>query len=335
MDESAENLIPPPDTGEVLELCRAVARAGGLLAAHCEDRGVIDGAERDLGHPITSYAELLQARPDTAEAVSIAIATELCAATRCRLNVVHTASRSGIHANQARAARRTAVDRRDVPALSICPLKPRGYHLGPANDLVAQAAARQRRFIPLARIDPNLGDDALSELDRALGGLNARGLFLHPWEENFRINSVIVDPLIARCAAAQVPVVIATGYPWVSEAAQVGDLARRFPEVPMLMTHGGQINISGLGQFDALQVLQRHANVAIETSGVYRQDFLQDVARDLGSERVLFGSNSPRMDVRLEIARVRWAKLADAARQRILAENARRFFKWSSSAPQS
>lgn len=227
------------------------------------------------------------------------------------------------------------MDASGVQACVVCPMKPRGYHLGPANDLVAEAAARQPRFIPLARVDPNLGDDALAGLQRALDQLRARGLFLHPWEENFRINGPLIDPLFEQCAAAQAPVVIATGYPWVSEAAQVGDLARRFPTVPMLMTHGGQINISGLGQFDAFEVLRRHPNVSIETSGVYRQDFLEDVARELGPERVLFGSNSPRMDMRLEVERPRWANLPDDARELILAGNARRLFRLDSSGPRS
>src|SRR6266536_4052416 len=88
--EVAENLIQPPDNGDVLALCQAVARAGGVLGAHCEDRGVIDAAERSLGHRITTYADMLQIRPDTAEAVSIAIAAELSAASGCHIHVVHT-----------------------------------------------------------------------------------------------------------------------------------------------------------------------------------------------------------------------------------------------------
>jgi len=99
------------------------------------------------------------------------------------------------------------------------------------------------------------------------------------------------------------------------------------------MTHGGQINISGLGQADALEVLRRYANVCIETSGVYRQDFLEDLAGNFGPERVLFGSTSPRMDIRLEIERVRWANLPDEAKEQILAGNASRVFKLDSSAP--
>jgi predicted TIM-barrel fold metal-dependent hydrolase len=227
------------------------------------------------------------------------------------------------------------MDAADVQSAVLCPVRPRGYHLGPANDLVAEATHREPRFIGLVRVDPNLGDQALVELDRGLSQLGLRGLFLHPWEENFRINGPGVDPVLERCAATNVPVVIATGYPWVSEAAQVGDLARRFPNVSILMTHGGQINISGLGQADALEVLRRHANVSIETSGVYRQDFLEDVARELGPERVLFGSNGPRMDVRLEVARVRWANLPAAARALILGDNARRLFRLDSSVPRA
>jgi allantoinase len=97
-DSAPEDVIPPPANGEVLELCREVARVGGLLGAHCEDRGVIETAERHLGRPLETYDDVLRARPDTAEAVSIAIAAEMSAATNCRFHVVHTASRQGIRA---------------------------------------------------------------------------------------------------------------------------------------------------------------------------------------------------------------------------------------------
>jgi len=104
-DAAPADLIPPPETGDVLELCRMVARAGGLLAIHCEDRSVIEAAERGLGHAPASYAELMQVRPDTAEAVSIAIAAELSATADCRVHVVHTASRRGV-----RVVRRAQAD---------------------------------------------------------------------------------------------------------------------------------------------------------------------------------------------------------------------------------
>jgi allantoinase len=110
-DAPSAELIQPPGNGEVLALCREIARIGGLLGAHCEDRGVIEAAEGGLGRPIANYQEMLDIRPDTAEAVSIAIAGELSLASGCRFHVVHTASARGVQAvrrAQAAGARLTA-----------------------------------------------------------------------------------------------------------------------------------------------------------------------------------------------------------------------------------
>ena len=223
----------------------------------------------------------------------------------------------------------------DVGQAIICPLKPPAYHLETANDFVAEACRRSRVSLDSRAWIPNQGDRAVHELERGLHDLGLRGLFLHPWEETFRINQPQLDAIARVCAARAAPVLIATGYPWVSEAAQVGDLARRLPDVILVMTHGGQINISGLGQMDAFEVLRRNPNVYMETSGVYRQDFILDVVDELGAERVLFGSSSPRMDIRLEVERVRRADVSDAARELMLQGNARRIFRLDSSAPLS
>src|SRR5207302_4023039 len=57
-----------------------------------------DAGEAALGRPIANDADLLQAQSGTAEAVSIAVAAELSAATDCRFHVVHTSSARGIQA---------------------------------------------------------------------------------------------------------------------------------------------------------------------------------------------------------------------------------------------
>lgn len=106
-DEPPENLLLPPDNGAVLRLFTEVARAGGLLAAHCEDRGVLAAAEQSLGHPIQSYDDLLAARPDTAEAAAISLASEFSNATGCRFHVVHMASAKALES--VRAARRRGI----------------------------------------------------------------------------------------------------------------------------------------------------------------------------------------------------------------------------------
>ena len=99
------DLIMPPGNGEVLRLCNEVARLGALLAAHCEDRGLLEEAQQQLGHPIQSYADLLGVRPEVSESASIALAAEFARATGCRVHVVHMSSARGVdlvrHARQA------------------------------------------------------------------------------------------------------------------------------------------------------------------------------------------------------------------------------------------
>ncbi|MBO9521347.1 MAG: dihydroorotase family protein [Nocardioidaceae bacterium] len=100
-----DSLLLPPENGEVLELFREVARYGGLLAAHCEDRHVLATSAERLGHPITTYEDLLLARPAVAEATSIAVGAQFSLATGCRFHVVHMASEAGTRVvREARAA---------------------------------------------------------------------------------------------------------------------------------------------------------------------------------------------------------------------------------------
>ncbi|WP_051581510.1 dihydroorotase [Pseudonocardia acaciae] len=106
-DEPPENVLMPPPNGQVLNLFAEVARHGGLLAAHCEDKDVLATSQERLGHPIESYQDLLDARPAAAEATTIAIATEFAKATGCRFHVVHLASSAGL--DVVRWARRRGV----------------------------------------------------------------------------------------------------------------------------------------------------------------------------------------------------------------------------------
>ncbi|MGW6659689.1 dihydroorotase [Rhodococcus sp. NPDC055024] len=100
-----EDVLLPPEHGEVLRMFETVARTGGILAAHCEDRHILASCAESLGGPIRTYDDLLVARPAIAEATTIAIGAQFARATGCRFHVVHMASAEGEAAvRQARAA---------------------------------------------------------------------------------------------------------------------------------------------------------------------------------------------------------------------------------------
>jgi predicted TIM-barrel fold metal-dependent hydrolase len=215
-----------------------------------------------------------------------------------------------------------ALDAAGVARAVVCPARPPEYHLGPANDLVADAVRRQpRRLIGFARVDPHQRTAALAELRRGVEQLGLRGLLLHPWEELFPVNDRSVDPLLAYARERRIPVQVAGGFPMVSHAAQIGDLARRFPEVPILATHGGQINISGRGLYEAGKMLRTCPNVYLQTSGVYREDWMEDMARALGAARIVFGSGAPYYDLGFELERVHRLHLPAGDRDAIAGTN--------------
>ena len=104
-DQALDDLILPPNNGEVFRIFRAVAEANGLLGVHCEDRELLEVAQRDLQRDVSTYQEFLSTRPDSAEAAAIALGVEFARGTGCRFHVVHVSSARGVelirHAQQA------------------------------------------------------------------------------------------------------------------------------------------------------------------------------------------------------------------------------------------
>lgn len=218
------------------------------------------------------------------------------------------------------------MDRLGIAVSALVPQKPPGYRLGPATRAALAAAARHPdRFRAWARVDP-WQPGAAAELAEALDR-GACGLFLHPLEELFPVNDPRLDPLLGLCGARRVPAMVAGGHVRYSTAWQIGELAARHPGVTIVATSGGQINISGIALGEAETMLAEHANVLMETSGIYREDFIEDMAKRFGAGRILFGSGAPPYDKALELHRGLWAHLPELDRARILAGNAERLLK--------
>ncbi|GAA1266707.1 amidohydrolase family protein [Pseudonocardia aurantiaca] len=232
-------------------------------------------------------------------------------------------SRFGYQLNAADLVR--TLDAEGIATAVVAPVHPRDHDFAAANtEIAAVAGDSGGRLVPLARIDPWDGEAAVDELARAVDG-GARGVFLHPAEEYFQINDVRLRPVAERAGELGVPVIVATGFHCLSEAIQVGRFAEWCPDVPVVMTNGGQLNISGLAQSDA-EIALGAPNVHILTNGVYRDDFLERTVRNFGADRVLFGSCAPRFEVAYEHRRVHQVHISDEERAQLLSGNASRLF---------
>ena len=212
-----------------------------------------------------------------------------------------------------------------VEGLVAAPGRPFDYHLGPANDALLEAAGSVDMPVArLGRVDPLDRDRAIVEATRCLDELGCAGLFLHPGEEVFPVR--LASPVMSVAASRGVPVVVATGAYSLSEPLQLFELASAHPDVSIVMTSGGQLNISGLGMIDAWFALQRAPNLHVMTDGVYRQDFIERLAGELDPRRLLAGSFAPYFDLGYERRRVVSARLGAAARDLVEGGNAQRLF---------
>jgi predicted TIM-barrel fold metal-dependent hydrolase len=220
------------------------------------------------------------------------------------------------------------MDRLGIDRAVLVPVKPVEYHLGPANDLVVRAVrAHPDRFLGLCRVDPWQGEAAVAEVQRGFEELGASGLYLDPWEENFPANDDVVVPVLEEAGRYGKPVVINAGHLRVSHPTQVRDIIARFPEVPFVACNGGQINISGMLQYEARLMLDACPNVVIQTAGTYREDFLEEITTEVGEDRVVFASRSPVYDQEFEMMRVRFAHLTEGQKEKLWGVNALQVFK--------
>jgi predicted TIM-barrel fold metal-dependent hydrolase len=217
------------------------------------------------------------------------------------------------------------MDKYGIDKAVICPVKPANYHFAPENNYIARIAEQYSdRFIGFCRVDPRQKTKAVKEVERAAVKLNLKGLFIHPWEETFQINDDFVHPIIEAAQHYKLPVMISGGHLRVSRAWQIADLVRQFPKVNFIITSGGQINISGSALMEAEVMIKENLNVTMETSGIYREDFIEEIVEKYGKERVVFGSNSPELHIGFEVKRAQWAHLSEDKIEAISWENAAR-----------
>ena len=216
------------------------------------------------------------------------------------------------------ATLRSNMDRLGIGRAVVSPVRPKNYDLGASNDAIIQAVkADTEHLTGFARIDPWQGDAAVAEVSRTVSKGGLRGIFLDPWEDHFAIADPMIDPVVQAAVSLGVPIMVAGGYPQCSHPSQIAALARRNPDATIIATHGGQINISGLLLADAQIMLRTAPNVIINTSGVYREDYIEDSISEFGSHRVVFGSGAPIFDQSFETLRIHKAHVTDEIKQQI------------------
>jgi predicted TIM-barrel fold metal-dependent hydrolase len=189
------------------------------------------------------------------------------------------------------------------------------------NDQVIAAVHQwPDRFWGMAAVNPWFQQDGVDELKRCLdAGLS--GLKLNSHLQGFVLSDPLVHPLVEVCRSFGGIVYAHTGTFITAEPFQLAELARTFPEVPMIMGHAGFADL----WLDGVPAALQSPNIYYETSLIDLMNIGNAVAK-LGPERVLFGSDAPESDLALELQKMDMVEMSPAARRLVMHDNAMALF---------
>ena len=186
---------------------------------------------------------------------------------------------------------------------------------------IADAVRRHPdRLIGFVRLNPNFRAEARAALDRCVEELGFRGVKLHGTTSLAHPAGEATVALMARCAELRVPVLFHCGDdPYTTpQAIEAG--AALVPDCTVLLGHmGGYFHVE-----DAIAAAQRQPNLVLETSAMPYPERIADAVRLLGPDRVVFGSDGPGCNPRLEVEKVRLAGLDPTAEALVLGGTAAR-----------
>src|SRR2546423_2208597 len=134
-----------------------------------------------------------------------------------------------------------------------------------------------------------------------------------------------MDPIVARAASMRAPVLqhtwLKAGGKGPGEATpyDLGELAKRHPDVQFVCVHTG-------GDWErGIRIIRPAKNVSAEIAGSNpTSGFVEMAVRELGAERVIYGSDVGGRSFASQLAKVLGAEIPDSAKELILGGNLRR-----------
>jgi predicted TIM-barrel fold metal-dependent hydrolase len=186
------------------------------------------------------------------------------------------------------------------------------------NRIVADAIKKYPdRFVGLAHIDPSLKKDSINEFEKCLSK-GFRGVKLHPKCDNYVIiNENLMEPLLEKISDERLPVMIHTGNYPMSVPIQVAILAKKYPKINFICAH------MGIDAFaEAIVAAKFASNVMLETSGSSSAGEVELVVKNVGAERIMFGSDPPYGKFIAEFFKIISLEIPDTDKRKILWTNA-------------
>jgi predicted TIM-barrel fold metal-dependent hydrolase len=191
------------------------------------------------------------------------------------------------------------------------------------NDDVLRAVRHAPdRVLGFVYVNPNHVAESLKEMDRCVRDGLMVGVKL--WVA-VHCNDASLDPIVRRAVELKAPLLqhtywrVGENLPGESTPADLVELARRHPNASFIGAHTGNDWERGIRAFRTAKNISAEVSGSDPTAGM-----VEMAVRELGPERVIYGSDFPGRSFASQLAKVYSADLPETARRLVLGENLRR-----------
>jgi predicted TIM-barrel fold metal-dependent hydrolase len=137
-----------------------------------------------------------------------------------------------------------------------------------------------------------------------------------PTRHRYNVDCMVTHPVMKKARELGLPVTIHSssegGYP-----SLIARLAEKFPDVPIIMDHSGYRYFSA----EALEAGKKHKNLYFGMAVVVEPGFIDEVARQIGPERIIYGSNAETGIPRIGLMVYEYTKLSGEEKEMALGRN--------------
>lgn len=178
------------------------------------------------------------------------------------------------------------------------------------NQEVAEICGRYpKKFIGFAKHDPKTESGRIAKMLRyEVEKLGLKGLKLHELPTREVLDTV---------AELGIPILY---HP--SRVSSFHMLAPEYPQIPFIMAHLGSFASQNWPEhIEAIEVAKRYPNVYLDTSSVVFFKFLEMAVKEAGPDKLIFGTDGPELDSRVELYKVKLLKLSPSEEAKVTGGN--------------
>jgi predicted TIM-barrel fold metal-dependent hydrolase len=196
----------------------------------------------------------------------------------------------------------------------------------PGNDIVYAAIKKYpERILGYIGVNPHYPDEILPELKQRLKQ-GFVGIKIHPGTHNYKATD---NNYHIAYEFAQQNKLFLLSHTWGYDTCNPKlfiEIAKKYPDVKFLLAHAGGGDRQGIEE--SIEAVKKCGNIYIDiTCSLLSAYWLEEMVRQIGDERILFGTDCPFLDPRYDLGTVLLSGISDRSKGRILGLNMKKILE--------